>query len=53
MTALAHGLAGRWPGWLAALLIVLRGAAGLFLHGLRRPGAPASLSRATGRVAPR
>ncbi|MCK6565972.1 MAG: hypothetical protein HUU14_10595 [Dehalococcoidia bacterium] len=53
MTALERGPVRGWPGWLAALFIVFRGASGLFLHGLLRPGAPASLSRATGKVARR
>ena len=39
--------------WMAALMIIGRAAAELFAHGLLRPGAPARLSRSTGRVAPR
>ncbi len=50
MAALEQGLAKEWPGWLVALFIVLRGAVGLFLHGLLRPGEPASLSRTSGKV---
>lgn len=50
MAALEQVPAEEWPGWLLALLIVLRGAVGLFLHGLLRPGEPASLSRASGKV---
>jgi len=39
--------------WLVGLSVIGRAALGLFVHGLVRPGAPAMLSRATGKVAPR
>lgn len=38
--------------YLLAAVAVLRGAIGLFLHGIRRPGQPARLCRRTGRVRP-
>jgi hypothetical protein len=39
--------------YLGGLVIILRAAAGLFVHGLRRPGAPARICPATGRVVSR
>ena len=42
-----------WPAWAMGLWVIGRAAGGLFVHGLVRPGAPATLSRGTGKVAPR
>ena len=39
--------------WLVGLCVIGRAALGLFVHGLVRPGSAATLSRATGKVAPR
>jgi len=41
------------PPLVFAISVLARAALGLFVHGLRRPGAPAAIDRFTGKVAPR
>ena len=41
------------PPTLRAAVAVARASLGLVVHGLRRPGAPATIDRLTGKVAPR
>lgn len=40
-------------GTAPAFAIIMRAAAGLLFHSVRRPGQPARIERATGRVRPR
>lgn len=42
--------AGRRPGMAAAAAVIGRATVGLLVHGLLRPGRPASIDRASGRV---
>jgi hypothetical protein len=45
--------AGRMPPMVAAAAVVGRTALGLVIHGMMRPGQPASIDRTSGRVSAR
>lgn len=50
MAVQALGVVRARAGWLMAMTVLARAAVGLFVHGIARPGAPATVSRTTGRV---